>query len=349
MSYLLLNKYEILRVIGNGGMGRVYEAREVSTGRHVAIKRLTGESLDEGNSNLLRFQQEARIAGALDSPHVTAIFECLREPETNIVFQVMELLEGEDLGDLLHRVGALEPEVALRIATQVCIGLSAAHEAGVVHRDIKPDNIFLSRRGQGDIIVKVLDFGIAKIRRSRDAAPGMTAPLQAMTFSGELLGTPLYMAPEQFEEAKNADTRVDVYSLGVTLHALLAGTPPHAELKSFMQIFRAMANQSAPTLAQRAPWVRPSVIAVVEKATQLDPNARYANATEMLAALMGVLEGSYDIREEMLVSVSEQQKGLLQPSREGDPKTETVMEQAPNRADMASEANVPWWRKTPGS
>jgi serine/threonine protein kinase len=164
MVNLLLDKYEIVRVIGKGGMGMVYEAREVNSGRPVAIKWMHGQSFTDDDPNLLRFQQEARIAGALDSPHVTAVYECAREPEKNVVFQVMELLEGEDLRVLIDRVGALDPDVALRIATQACAGLSAAHTAGVVHRDIKPENIFLSRRGSSEIVVKLLDFGIAKIR-----------------------------------------------------------------------------------------------------------------------------------------------------------------------------------------
>ena len=347
MVNLLLDKYEIVRVIGKGGMGMVYEAREVGSGRRVAIKWMHGQSFADDDPNLLRFQQEARIAGALDSPHVTAVYECAREPSKNVVFQVMELLEGEDLRSLIDRVGILEPEAALRIATQACAGLSAAHAAGVVHRDIKPENIFLSRRGENEVIAKLLDFGIAKIRQSKDAGVGMTMPLNSMTSSGEMLGTPLYMAPEQFEGAKHADARADVYSMGVTLYAMLAGGPPHAHLKSFMQILRAITTEAAPSLVTRAPWVRPAVIAVVEKAMQSDRNARYAHATEMLAALTSVLEGTPELRQDMLVGITEQQKGAVAQVPPPVGMAETLA-QSSKKAETVAEAKAPWWRKLLG-
>jgi serine/threonine protein kinase len=342
MANLLLDKYEIVRVIGKGGMGMVYEARELDSGRRVAVKWMHGHAFAEDDPNLLRFQQEARIAGTLDSPHVTAVYECAREPAKDVVFQVMELLEGEDLHELLARVGALHPEVALRIATQACAGLSAAHTAGVVHRDIKPENIFLARRGPDEIIVKLLDFGIAKIRQSKDAGAGMTVPAGSMTSSGEMLGTPLYMAPEQFEGAKHADARADVYSMGVTLYALLAGGPPHAELKSFMQILRAITTEPPPPLNARAPWVRPSVTAIVEKAMQSDRQARYANATEMLNALKNVLEGPIELHPDMLVGITEEQKAAIAKKPAANPAADTVVQSSNKRAD------TPWWRRLLG-
>ena len=149
----------------------------------------------------------------------------------------MGLLRGEDVRSLLTRVGPLRPEVALRIAAQACAGLAAAHAAGVVHRDIKPENLFLSRGGDGAVVVKVLDFGIAKIRRTSEstgASAGLTAPAVSMTESGQVVGTPLFMAPEQLVGAKQVDARSDVYSMGVTLYALLAGTPPHANVESLV-------------------------------------------------------------------------------------------------------------------
>lgn len=344
MTNVLLDRYEIIRVIGKGGMGMVYEAREIGTGRRVAVKWMHEQSFPEGDPNLLRFQQEARIAGALDSPHVTAVYECAREPVKNVIFQVMELLEGEDLSVLLDRVGAVEPATALRIAMQACAGLSAAHAAGVVHRDIKPDNIFLSHRGQNEVIVKLLDFGIAKIRRSKEMQPGVSGSIHSMTSSGEMLGTPLYMAPEQFEGAKHVDARADVYSMGVTLYALLAGAPPHAHLKSFMQILRAITMESAPPLRERAPWVRPGVIAVVEKAMQVDPNARYAHATEMLGALTGLVEGSSALTRDKLVGMSAEQKSVVNAEAMAD----TVVQGPRDSTPGPGGAKAPWWKKILG-
>jgi serine/threonine protein kinase len=344
MTNLLLGKYEIVRVIGKGGMGMVYEARENDSGRRVAIKWMHGHTFEEDDPNLLRFQQEARIAGTLDSPHVTAVYECAREPEKNVVFQVMELLEGEDLASLLERVGALDPEVALRIGMQACAGLSAAHKAGVVHRDIKPENIFLSRTKSGEVVVKLLDFGIAKIRNSKDNNAGMTVPVNSMTSSGEMLGTPLYMAPEQFEGAKHVDARADVYSMGVTFYAMFVGEPPHADLKSFMQILRAIMTTTAPPLRERAPWVRPGVVAIVEKAMQSERDARYANATEMLAALNGLLNEPATLKVEMLVGISEQQKAAFEKKPSAG-LADTVVQSGNKRADTGHEAKAPWWKK----
>jgi len=348
MVNLLLDKYEIVRVIGKGGMGMVYEAREVNSGRPVAIKWMHGQSFTDDDPNLLRFQQEARIAGALDSPHVTAVYECAREPEKNVVFQVMELLEGEDLRVLIDRVGALDPDVALRIATQACAGLSAAHTAGVVHRDIKPENIFLSRRGSSEIVVKLLDFGIAKIRHSKNALPGVTGPSTSMTSSGEMLGTPLYMAPEQFEGAKHVDARADVYAMGVTLYAMLAGAPPYAGMKSFMQILRAIMTEPPPPLLSRAPWVSPEVVAIVEKAMQADRDGRFAHATEMLGALTNVLGGAAELRQEMLVGISEQQKVVVEKNVSADGMTDTMKQPSNRQIETVVESKAPWWRRLLG-
>lgn len=344
MSNLLLDKYEIVREIGKGGMGMVYEARDVTSGRRVAVKWMHGQSFAEDDPNLLRFQQEARIAGALDSPHVTVVYECARERTKDVVFQVMELLEGEDLRLLLERVGALDPDVALCIATQACAGLSAAHKAGVVHRDIKPENIFLSKQGQDEIIVKLLDFGIAKIRPSPDAQPGMTVPNASMTSSGQMLGTPLYMAPEQFEAAKHADARADVYSMGVTLYAMLAGSPPNAHLKSFMHILRAVMTEPTPSLLASAPWVRPDVAAIVEKAMQKECNARYADATEMLAALRHAGEGLPALRSEMLVAVPAQKKSIGEKNQAAESMTST----AARTLNKDGDAKTPWWKRVLG-
>jgi serine/threonine protein kinase len=348
MVNLLLDKYEIVRVIGKGGMGMVYEAREVNSGRPVAIKWMHGQSFTDDDPNLLRFQQEARIAGALDSPHVTAVYECAREPEKNVVFQVMELLEGEDLRVLIDRVGALDPDVALRIATQACAGLSAAHTAGVVHRDIKPENIFLSRRGSSEIVVKLLDFGIAKIRQSKNALPGVTGPSTSMTSSGEMLGTPLYMAPEQFEGAKHVDARADVYAMGVTLYAMLAGAPPYAGMKSFMQILRAIMTEPPPPLLSRAPWVSPALVAIVEKAMQADRDGRFAHATEMLGALTNVLGGAAELRQEMLVGISEQQKVVVEKNVSVDGMTDTMKQPSNRQIETVVESKAPWWRRLLG-
>lgn len=350
MTRVLMGKYEIVRVIGRGGMGTVYEGREIGSGRPVAVKWMHERSIADDDPNLIRFQQEARIAGKLDSPHVTAVYECAKEPEKNVLFLVMELLEGEDVRVLVDRVGALPPDVAVRIAVQACAGLAAAHKAGVVHRDIKPENLFLAKKNDGRVIVKVLDFGIAKIRRSPEAGAGTQASVHAMTATGDLLGTPLYMAPEQFEGAKHVDARADVYSMGVVLYTLLAGAAPHAHLKSFMQILRAITTQPPMLVTQRAPWVSPQLAAIVTRAMSVDPAARYANAGELHAALIDLLQGQTDLRDELLVGLTDEQKSGVGALNQADAMAQTIAE--PKRTDEQPVA-VPntrstWWRRLLG-
>lgn len=253
--------------------------------------------------DLLRFIQEARIAGKLDSPHVARVLELERDPETGVPFQVMELLEGEDVNALLKRVGALRPDVALRIAAQACAGLAAAHLAGVVHRDIKPENLYVARMSDGSLVVKLLDFGVAKIRRtmSAGASRGLTAPQQSITKSGELVGTPLFMAPEQLDGMKHVDRQSDVYSMGVTMYALCAGTPPHAHIQSFIQLLHTLVNVPAPSLSVVAPWIPAGVIAVIEKAMAKNKGDRYPDAATLLKALEPLVPEGTNLRPDMLV------------------------------------------------
>ncbi|MDI1478896.1 serine/threonine-protein kinase [Polyangium sp. y55x31] len=317
----LQERFEILRAIGHGGMGTVYEARSLSGEERVAIKWMHARPFAANDPDLLRFVQEARIVGALESPHVPRLYELAQDPDVQVPYQVMELLAGEDLGALLDRVGALRPDAALRIAAQACKGLAVAHAAGVVHRDVKPQNLFLSRQDGGALVVKVLDFGVAKIRRASPGAPkGLTAPSTSMTDSGQVMGTPLYMAPEQLEGAKHVDARSDVYSLGVTLYALLSGKPPHADAKSLLELLNRLVSGPPPSLADAAPWVDAAIRAVVERATAADKEARYRDAGEMLRALEPLLPEGADLTEENLVPVDEASKreALVQPARAPD-------------------------------
>lgn len=306
----LLDKYEITRVIGHGGMGTVYEAREIQAGRRVALKWMHARPFAPDDPDLLRFTQEARIAGRLDSPHVTAVLELARDPETDVPFQVMELLEGEDVRKLVERLGPLEPDVALRIAAQACAGLAAAHAAGVVHRDIKPDNIFLAQK-DGEVVVKLLDFGIAKIRGTPENAgmtAGFTAPAIPMTQSGQVVGTPLFMAPEQIEGAKHVDARCDVYSMGVTLFAMLTGSPPHGHVKSFVELLHTLVNAPTVPLREAAPWVSEEAAAVVDRARTKEKEARYPDAKALLEALGPLLPNGTALRPDMLRGAEDAEK-----------------------------------------
>ncbi|MEO0606553.1 MAG: serine/threonine-protein kinase, partial [Myxococcota bacterium] len=182
-------KYLVKNEIGKGGMGSVYEAEHAATGRRVAVKVINSGDLTKDQQVLSRFEREARAAGAIDTQYITQVLDAGLDRDSNLPFMAMEYLEGEDLQRMLKRVGPISPELALRVTAQACLGLRKAHDAKVVHRDIKPHNLFLARRDAGEVIVKLLDFGIAKVKmdqaQSRDGAD--------LTKTGNLLGSPLYV------------------------------------------------------------------------------------------------------------------------------------------------------------
>jgi serine/threonine-protein kinase len=218
----VFGSYRLLKQIGEGGMGRVFVAEHTRLGRQVALKMLRSEFA--GNIEAVkRFFAEARAVNRIKHENIIEVSDFI-ENEQGRSYYIMELLEGADLRNLQERLGVIPLPRALRIAIQVCRGLAAAHDAGVVHRDLKPDNVFLVPRGEGTDLVKLLDFGVAKL-----ASP---TELDASTFktnAGIVVGTPLYMSPEQ-ATGKSVDHRTDVYALGVILYEMVTGQRPfHAE------------------------------------------------------------------------------------------------------------------------
>ena len=195
-----------------------------------------------------------------------------------------------------------------------------------MHRDIKPENLFLARKEGGEVVVKVLDFGIAKIRRTPENATGgggMTAPAVPMTTSGQVLGTPLYMAPEQIDSAKNVDERSDVYSLGVTLYAMLAGGAARGDQVADAAPPRAHVRAASAARGARAVGAL-EVVAVVEKAMSADKEARYSDGGALLSAIASLLEGGTALREEMLVGIGEEQKKVVASGGERGAATAAV-------------------------
>ncbi|WP_433931410.1 serine/threonine-protein kinase [Sorangium cellulosum] len=293
-------KYRVIRLLGRGGMGAVYEAEHVKTGEHVALKCMDGALQFPFKSSLARFHREAKAMSAIDTDHMVRVLDAGTEPETDAPYIVMELLQGEDLQLLLDRVGSLEPDAALRIAAQVCRGLQKAHEARIVHRDIKPANLFLARRGQGEIIVKILDLGIAKIKPEPDQVGSTTG----LSRSGGVLGSPLYMAPEQARGRADIDYRADLWSLGMVLYRALAGKLPHEHLTGFGDLIIAVCSQAPISVQALAPWVEPEAAAVVHGALRLDTSERFPSAAAMLDAIRPLLPDGFALREELLVPVS---------------------------------------------
>ncbi|MBX3158979.1 MAG: serine/threonine protein kinase [Deltaproteobacteria bacterium] len=287
-------KYEIVRELGKGGMGVVYEARHTGTGRRVALKEILGDSIGSDPVLIERFQREARATGAIETQHIAPVLDTGSDPTTAHPYLVMELLQGEDLQDLIVRHGSLSEQVALRVIAQACAGLVRAHEAGVVHRDIKPANLFLARRDE-EVVVKVLDFGLARVKEQVAASQQLS-----LTSTGLMLGTPLYMSPEQVMGAKDLDHRSDLWSLGVVLYEALTGTTPHGEIETLGALLVSICSKPAKPIQELAPEVRDSVAAIVKKSLEIDQQKRYQSAAAMLADIKKVLPLGTHLDETLL-------------------------------------------------
>ena len=283
---VLGGRYEILRRLGEGGMGVVYEARQIDTGRRAALKIITGDLA--GDPRVVeRFEVEARAAAAVDSEHIVQVLESGYDAAHRAPFLAMELLAGTDVQVLIERAGPLPPEVVLRIGAQACLGLEKAHARGIIHRDIKPANLFLAEGAGDEIQVKILDFGIAKIKLedpSQAARPRLTR-------TGTLLGSPLYMSPEQARSQRYVDHRSDLWSLGVVLYEALTGSAPLGELTDLGEIILSLCVEPPTPIARRAPWIDPAIARVVEQALVINPDARYPSARAMFEALVAHLPG----------------------------------------------------------
>ena len=299
---IVQGRYRIDRLLGVGGMGSVYLAHDLDTGRAVAVKVLSVEA-DESANIVERFRRESRAAGSIDSPHVAEIFDAGTDDRRP--FLVMEHLEGEDLSSLFKRLQHLPPRLSLRIVGQACAGLAKAHEVGVVHRDIKPANLFLARGERGMVTVKVLDFGVAKVLplwARRDVAP------EVLTRTGAVLGSPLYMAPEQARGAKAVDHRADLWSIGVVLYQALAGQPPNHEIEAIGELIVTICTQAPRPIQEVAPWISPSVAAIVTQALRLDPRERFQTASAMLDAIRAELGDEPWLHESQLVRLSDEER-----------------------------------------
>lgn len=228
-------KYRIDALLGAGGMGAVYRGLQLSVQRPVAIK-LISDAAPNREERVSRFRREAEATARLSHPNTVRLID-FGITERDELFMVMELLEGEELAVRLQR-GPLSPLAALRIVRQVLLALCEAHALGIIHRDLKPGNVFLSRVHGGETLVKVMDFGIAGLERTHEAP--------RLTFTGEVVGTPAYMSPEQ-AQGQTVDARSDLYSIGVMLFEMLTGTPPFAS-DTIMSLLLAHVTQPPPRL-----------------------------------------------------------------------------------------------------
>jgi len=270
---VLDGRYRVLRKLAKGGMGTVYLGEHALVGRKVAIKVLHAE-LGTDEEMVSRFYREARAAAAIGHRNIIEVLDVGATPEGD-PYLVMEYLEGESLGALLQRSGRLDLATIAEILGPVLRALQAAHEAGIIHRDLKPENVFLAYPKDGPPEVKVIDFGISKVKNLDKSQ---------LTRSGAMIGTPAYMAPEQASGATSLDHRADVYAVGVIFYEMLSGRRPF-EGDSHVALLAAILTTEPAPPSTLAEGVHPDAERIILKAMRRDPAERYGSAREMLADL----------------------------------------------------------------
>jgi serine/threonine protein kinase len=300
-------KYQVTRLLGGGGMGNVYEAVHTGTGRRVALKVIITAELAKNDVLVGRFQREAKAAGSIETEHIVQVLDTGVDPKSELPYMVMEFLDGEDVQKLVHTLGPVAPDLALRIVAQACLGLQKAHEAGVVHRDVKPANLFLTKRDGEQRLVKLLDFGIAKVKMEQSQSNESAG----LTRTGSMLGSPLYMSPEQARGHKTIDHRADLWSLGVVLYELLTGRTPYHHIEALGELIIAICSEAPPPVQDFAPWVSPEVAAIINNALRLDPSRRFQSASEMYQACKALLPYGHTIDEGMLKPLDESERAVV--------------------------------------
>ncbi|HTA92424.1 MAG TPA: serine/threonine-protein kinase [Polyangiaceae bacterium] len=274
---ILAGKYRIERVLGMGGMGVVVAATHIHLEDRVAIKFLLPHALDNTEA-VARFLREARAAVRIKSEHVARVSD-VGTLENDAPYMVMEYLEGSDLSQLLKEHGTLPTEEAIEYVLQACEAIAEAHSLGIVHRDLKPANLYLIRRPDGTPSVKVLDFGISKWT----GREGSSAEL-GLTRTSAMMGSPLYMSPEQMASSKDADNRSDIWSLGAILHELLSGHVPF-DAESMPELCGMLATKDPPRLSSLRPDAPAKLDAVILRCLEKDRAKRFTTIAELAEAL----------------------------------------------------------------
>ena len=268
--------YRAVSLLGEGGMGAVYLAEHPAIGRRVAVKVLHKNYIRDENL-LTRFLNEARAANAIRHPNIIEILDSGTIAD-GTPFLVMELLEGESLGTRIRRDGALPIQTAVEFCYQTASALGAAHKKGIVHRDLKPDNLFVvpDPHDPERERIKVLDFGIAKLQQSANDS--------VKTRTGTLMGTPIYMSPEQCRGTKTVDHRSDIYSLGIIFFEMLCGQPPFVS-EGFGELVNMHLNVAPAAPSTQNANVSPAIDAIVLKMLSKNPDERFADMGELMTAL----------------------------------------------------------------
>jgi serine/threonine-protein kinase len=287
----LAGRYEIVRRIGEGGMGAVYEARHAVIGKRVAVKVLLEKFLTKSDF-VARLLQEARLASSIGHENIVDVTD-FGTTDDGRSFVVMEFLDGEALSQLIMREAPLPVERSLRIARQVASALGAAHAKGIYHRDVKPENVYLVRRGDADF-VKVVDFGISKAVKQGGNEEGAEA--YRLTHTGLLLGTPLYMSPEQARGDEDLDHRVDIWATGVMMYECLTGEVPFRANNYLGIISQVLTHTAAPPSKVRPELGIPDAVeAVVMRAMAKDRAQRYGAMADLERDLERLLAGDQNV------------------------------------------------------
>lgn len=276
------SKYKLNRLLGAGGMGGVYAATPIAGGDPVAIKVLSVADPTARDRIAKRFAREARAVSAMRCPHIITVLDA--GTDGTRPYLVMELLEGEDLGQRIRRETRIPLPDVIHIAKQILIALGVAHEGGIVHRDLKPDNVFLTTKNGDTAFCKLLDFGMSKVMPSESQTLAL-----ALTKKGMAVGTPFYMAPEQARAMPDVDGRVDLWALGAIMFECLTGRPPFVG-SSQEQVLIAICTADAPDVRAMRPEVPSKVSKLISRALTRDRALRFQSAAEMLAAIAAAEE-----------------------------------------------------------
>ncbi|MDP9151238.1 MAG: serine/threonine protein kinase, partial [Myxococcota bacterium] len=327
---ILAGKYQVEKILGAGGMGVVVAARHLQLDAQVAIKFLL-PAMVENQEAVSRFAREARAAVKITSEHVARVLD-VGTLENGAPYMVMEYLEGGDLAAWIRQRGAMPIEQAIDFVLQTCLAVAEAHALGIVHRDLKPSNLFCVRRADGHLTVKVLDFGISKVT----ALPASGGPSFSGTQTSTVMGSPLYMSPEQMTSARDVDSRTDIWALGVILHELMTGAAPF-QAGTLPELCIRIATQPPARLRSVLPQAPARLEAVILRCLKKDRNDRYRDVGELALALS-------EFGHARATALAERTVGILQGSGQSSDLSATgapLFPFSPGGATLTSPGSIP--------